>query len=243
MNKFKLLPRRLYGAALLLSLQLLSGCSQTVAIQGHLQVTPVAASATSTAITGQMAAGQTATGKVAGQLLTRFQTGPADVALDVAPDTKVVSALTLKQADQQQKIGFKGLNWGQDDLALQLTEQQLNGSVRLNWQHDSKPQQRQVVESCTFAGWCQLEVVRDIERCKQRNGEQICTLYRERRLVYDYYPACPGVQLVSITTQYSHALLNLYLSDASGNRLEFSGQSQSDLFELDRRISGSCRQP
>lgn len=226
----------LAGPALLLSLQLLSGCSQTVAIQGHLQVTPAAAP--TAASTGQVVSGQAAS-----QLLTRFQTGPADVALDVASDTKVVSALTLKQADQQQKIGFKGLNWGQDDLALQLTEQQLNGSVRLNWQHDSKPQQRQVVESCTFAGWCQLEVVRDIERCKQRNGEQICTLYRERRLVYDYYPACPGVQLVSITEQYSHALLNLYLSDASGNRLEFSGQSQSDLFELDRRISGSCRQP
>lgn len=237
MNKSTISLRWLCGAVLLLSLQLLSGCSQTVAIQGHLQVTPAPAAAPA-ATTGQVPSGQ-----VAGQPLTRFQTGSADVALDVAPDTKVVSALTLKQGEQQQKISFKGLNWGQDDLALQLTEQQLNGSVRLNWQHDSKPRQRQVVESCTFAGWCQLEVVRDIERCKQRNGEQICTLYRERRLVYDYYPACPGVQLVSITEQYSHALLNLYLSDSDGNRLEFSGKSQADLFELDRRISGSCRQP
>jgi hypothetical protein len=234
LNKLHTSWRGLCGAALLLSLQLLSGCSQTVAIQGHLQVTPAPAAAPAATGTGKPAAGQP---------LTRFQTGSADVALDVAPDTKVVSALTLKQGEQQQKISFKGLNWGQDDLALQLTEQQLNGSVRLNWQHDSKPQQRQVVESCTFAGWCQLEVVRDIERCKQRNGEQICTLYRERRLVYDYYPACPGVQLVSITEQYSHALLNLYLSDSGGNRLEFSGKSQADLFELDRRISGSCRQP
>lgn len=220
-------------AALLLCLQWLAGCSQTVAIQGHLQITPPPAG--QVIVTPEPSADY--------QPLNRFQTGSADVALEVAPDTKVVSALTLKQGQQQQKIGFKGLNWGQDDLALQLTAQQLNGSVRLNWQHDTKPQLRQQLDSCSYAGWCYLEVERDYERCQTKDGKQVCELYRERRLVYDYYPACPGVQLVSITEQYSHALLNLYLTDASGTKLEFSGKSQSDLFELDRRTLGSCRQP
>lgn len=207
-----------------LLLLFLCGCSQTVAIQGHLQVTP---------------AGQAIDPKAPG--LSGFQTGSADVKLAVAPDTKVVSALTLQQGKQQQKIAFDGLNWGQDALALQLTAQQLNGSVRLNWQHDSQPQTRQQIESCTFAGWCHVEVEREVEQCEIQQDKKVCTRYTEIRLEYDYHPACPGLQQVAITEQYSHALLNLYLNDQYGSRLEFSGKSQSDLFELDRQIVSSCR--
>ncbi len=201
----------------------LAGCSQTVAVNGYMQVQ--AAASVDPANPG----------------LARFQTGPADVELAVAPASKLVSEVRLQQGQQQLPIALKEVHWGQGSLVLQLQQQQLQGSLRLNWVHDSPPLQRRAYESCTYNGWCDYEEAFDTEVCEIQEGKRVCKTVTEWRIVHGYHVGCPGEEPVAITEQYSHALLNVDLQDPAGSKLTFSGRSPSDLFELDRQVVGECR--
>lgn len=201
----------------------LTGCTQTVGVQGQLLV--VAAPHADPANPG----------------LARFQSGPAQTKLEVVPDSKIVKSMTILQGQQKQLVKLKGVNWGHGSLLVHLTQDQLHGSLRLDWVHDSQPMVRYTTNLCTFSGICAYRAEVEVEQCQIVNEIQTCSKHTETRDEYGHYDACSGEQEVAVTEQYSHAMFRLHLKDAPGNQLDFTGQSPSELFELERQQLSECR--
>ncbi|RVU34413.1 hypothetical protein EOE67_15300 [Rheinheimera riviphila] len=201
----------------------LSGCTQTVGVQGQLLV--VAAPQIDPANPG----------------LARFQSGPAQTKLEVVPDSKIVKSMSILQGPHQQLIKLKGVNWGQGSLLVHLTQDQLHGSLRLDWVHDSQPLVSHSTSLCTFSGICAYEAEVEVEKCDYIDNVYTCSKHKETRSEYGHYDSCSGEQEVAVTEQYSHAMLRLQLKDVAGSQLDFNGQSSSELFELDRQTISECR--
>lgn len=138
-------------------------------------------------------------------------------------------------------IKLKGVSWGHGALQVHLTQDQLHGSLRLDWVHDSQPMVHYTTDSCTFSSICQHEAEVEVETCEYIDNIHTCSKHTETRSEYGDYYACPGYQDVAVTEQYSHAMLRLQLKDALGSQLDFTGQSPSELFQLDRQPVGECR--
>ncbi|HAT41260.1 MAG TPA: hypothetical protein DCS87_05975 [Rheinheimera sp.] len=173
--------------------------------------------------------------------LAGFQTGAAEVVMAVEPASKQVRELMLKQADKKLVVPLENARWQRGSIVLQLQEH--HGSFRLNWLDDSAPFDRITHESCTYSDYCEHEVEVEEEYCPDAFDDKSCYKRKVMKKERGFYTACPGVQHIATTLQYSHAILSVELTDSNNLQLTFSGSSISDLFELAKRPLGSCKAP
>lgn len=173
--------------------------------------------------------------------LAGFQTGAAEVVMAVEPASKQVREFMLKQADKKLVLPLEDARWQRGSIVLQLQEH--HGSLRLNWLDDSAPFDRITHESCTYSGYCEHEVEVEEDYCPDAFDDKSCYKRKVMKKERGFYAACPGVQHIATTLQYSHAILSVELTDSNNLQLSFSGSSISDLFELEKQPLGECKEP
>lgn len=173
--------------------------------------------------------------------LAGFQTGAAEVVMEVEPASKQVREFIIKQADKKLLLPLEDARWQRGSIVLQLREH--HGSLRLNWLDDSAPFDRITHESCTYSGYCEHDVEVEEDYCPDPFDDKSCYKKKVIKQEHGFYSACPGVQHVATTLQYSHAILSVELTDSNNLQMTFSGSSVSDLFELAKQPLGECKEP
>lgn len=173
--------------------------------------------------------------------LAGFNTGAAEVVMAVEPASKQVREFVVKQAGTKLVLPLEDARWQRGSIVLQLQEH--HGSLRLNWLDDSAPFDRITHESCTYSGYCEHDVEVEEDYCPDAFDDKSCYKRKVMKKERGFYAACPGVQHIATTLQYSHAILSVELTDSNNLQLSFSGSSISDLFELAKQPMGECKEP
>lgn len=173
--------------------------------------------------------------------LAGFHTGAAEVLMEVEPASKQVREFMIKQADTKLVLPLEDARWQRGSIVLQLREH--HGSLRLNWLDDSAPFDRITHESCTYSGYCEHDVEVEEEYCPDAFDDKSCYKRKVIKQERGFFSACPGVQHIATTLQYSHAILSVELTDSNNLQMSFSGSSVSDLFEMAKRPLGECKEP